>query len=404
MTETSDWIPRIEAAVVALEEKPQFGGPHCFPWNEIQERLKVLLGSGDLTLSHQERGWVATEEIWEGMEENPLALSILFSPLEHPLYFLMSEQDLKTMMLTLFGEKENAAPLVDSAYLDGFYHFLALEVLHQIEELHFAEQWTPRLGESPEKLRESLSRGHCFVVDVSCSLQGKKVWGHLLIPQNFRDTWKSAFAKLPPPPLSKELSNKLPVNLSLEVGEVELALQEWKNAKKGDFIVLDRCMYDPDSKKGRIVVKLGSAPLFRGKFQEGGIKLLEYPFYDEGEKVMDESEELEPLFDDEEELTSEEISSEEVLPEEVSEEASLEAPAPKEAPTISPDNIPVNLTVEVGRVQMTAQELMQLAPGNLLQLPITPEQGVDLLVSGKKVGSGELVKVGETLGVRILHL
>lgn len=389
MAQTTDWISRIEDAIAALEERPQFGGPHPFPWAEIESRLKTLFDRSDMALSHQERGWVVAQQIWEGLEKSLLPLSILFSPLEHPLYFLMSEQDLKTLMLALFGEKETALPFVDSAHLEGFYLYLALEVLHQIEELHFAEELTPRLGESPENLRDHLKQSRCFAIDVSCTLEGKEIRGHLLIPQNFRDSWKRTFARLPQPPLPEELSKKLPINLSLEAGEVELNLQEWKGAKKGDFIVLDRCSYDPDTKKGRIVVKLGSTPLFRGKFQEGGIKLLEYPFYEEGEKVMEESEELEPLMNENEE-------EEERAPEKIS--------PPKEAPTISPDNIPITITVEVGRVKMTAYELMQLAPGNLIQLPVTPEQGVDLLVSGKKIGSGELVKVGETLGVRILHI
>jgi len=71
---------------------------------------------------------------------------------------------------------------------------------------------------------------------------------------------------------------------------------------------------------------------------------------------------------------------------------------------ITPNEIPVNLVVEIGRIQMNVQKLLQLEPGNLLELNVHPEQGVDLVINSKKVGKGELVRVGENLGIRILEI
>jgi flagellar motor switch protein FliN/FliY len=53
---------------------------------------------------------------------------------------------------------------------------------------------------------------------------------------------------------------------------------------------------------------------------------------------------------------------------------------------------------------MTVDHLMKLSPGNFLELPIHPEQGVNLTVNGQKIGRGELVYLGEQLGIRILEL
>jgi flagellar motor switch protein FliN/FliY len=47
---------------------------------------------------------------------------------------------------------------------------------------------------------------------------------------------------------------------------------------------------------------------------------------------------------------------------------------------------------------------MNLQPGNLLELNVHPEQGVDLVVNSKKIGHGELLKIGDTLGVRVLEI
>jgi flagellar motor switch protein FliN/FliY len=60
--------------------------------------------------------------------------------------------------------------------------------------------------------------------------------------------------------------------------------------------------------------------------------------------------------------------------------------------------------VELARLKITLDKLMSLNPGNLLELPIHPDQGVTLTIHGQKVGKGELVYLGEVLGVRILEI
>ena len=67
-------------------------------------------------------------------------------------------------------------------------------------------------------------------------------------------------------------------------------------------------------------------------------------------------------------------------------------------------NIPISLKVEVGQVRMTLAKLMELQAGATLDLNVDPEEGVDLVVNGKCIGRGELLRLGETLGVRILEI
>jgi flagellar motor switch protein FliN len=75
-----------------------------------------------------------------------------------------------------------------------------------------------------------------------------------------------------------------------------------------------------------------------------------------------------------------------------------------EEPLISPSEIPMVLTIEIGRVQMTADYLFHLQQGNTLQLHTPLESGVWLCINGKRVGRGELVRVGDVVGVRVLEL
>jgi flagellar motor switch protein FliN/FliY len=71
---------------------------------------------------------------------------------------------------------------------------------------------------------------------------------------------------------------------------------------------------------------------------------------------------------------------------------------------IKPQDIPMTIAVELGRINMSIQTLFDLQAGNMLDLNVTPEQGVNLTVQGKKIARGELMRVGDVLGVRILEI
>jgi flagellar motor switch protein FliN len=88
--------------------------------------------------------------------------------------------------------------------------------------------------------------------------------------------------------------------------------------------------------------------------------------------------------------------------EEKSQAQELVQPAEESSGSIK--DVPLNVCVELARLRITLDHLMHLNPGNMLELPIHPDQGVSLTVNGKKVGRAELIYVGETLGIRILEL
>ncbi|MDY1016424.1 type III secretion system cytoplasmic ring protein SctQ [Pseudomonas coleopterorum] len=71
----------------------------------------------------------------------------------------------------------------------------------------------------------------------------------------------------------------------------------------------------------------------------------------------------------------------------------------------SPDNpvahLPVTLVCEVGHLELTVQALGDLVSGSILPLPDREGQQVMLHANGKAFGHGELVTLGEGLGVRL---
>jgi flagellar motor switch protein FliN/FliY len=64
-------------------------------------------------------------------------------------------------------------------------------------------------------------------------------------------------------------------------------------------------------------------------------------------------------------------------------------------------DVAVRVTVEVGRAKMTLADLVQLAPGSLIQLDRETHEPVDILVNGKLVARGEIVTIDQSYGVRI---
>lgn len=67
-------------------------------------------------------------------------------------------------------------------------------------------------------------------------------------------------------------------------------------------------------------------------------------------------------------------------------------------------DIPIPVVVELGRVQLTADEVIRLRPGQIVELGRSPSEPVDLVVAGKLLAKGELVEIEGALGVKLLNL
>lgn len=65
------------------------------------------------------------------------------------------------------------------------------------------------------------------------------------------------------------------------------------------------------------------------------------------------------------------------------------------------DPLEVKLVFELGRSTMTLAELNRLDAGHVFELNRMPDQAVDIFVMNRQIGSGELVMVGDRIGVRI---
>jgi flagellar motor switch protein FliN/FliY len=65
-------------------------------------------------------------------------------------------------------------------------------------------------------------------------------------------------------------------------------------------------------------------------------------------------------------------------------------------------DVPLRITVELGRARMRLQELLELGQGAIIDLDRLAGEPVDVLVNGKPIAQGEIVVSNEHYAVRIV--
>lgn len=64
-------------------------------------------------------------------------------------------------------------------------------------------------------------------------------------------------------------------------------------------------------------------------------------------------------------------------------------------------DIPVNISMEVGRTSITIRNLLQLNQGSVIELDRLAGEPLDVLVNGTLIAHGEVVVVNEKFGIRM---
>lgn len=67
-------------------------------------------------------------------------------------------------------------------------------------------------------------------------------------------------------------------------------------------------------------------------------------------------------------------------------------------------DIPVKMTVELGRTKMTIKELLRLSQGSIVTLEGLAGEPLDILINGYLIAQGEVVVVSDKFGIRITDI
>lgn len=419
-----DGVEEVPLEVAAADAIPLTGKAPVFPWDKFAAGLGAVFDRPGLKIGHTAVRWRSEQELLEGLGDQNLVRSVVLPPLKGSAFWVLPEQEVTLLESLLLTQEEHPVQLQDVALTESFYRFFLLEVLYQLSQLSSAFPFTPVLQK-----QGVLPKEPCLAFDVTLTCEKYHLSGRLLVTDLLRRSWVSHFAQSSPTVASLALAKETTVPVSAILGKISLSVREWREFEVGDFL-----LFDQEAKKEHVFLEANQHILFKGQVEKGKIKITEKLQYQEGLRDMGEDEES---FDEEltedaslteeelEDMTSfEETKEESTLAEETSEvhdeedmsshpaqeEAAAppppvqQEPKPKDKPLTSLQDLPLRIHVEIGRFDMSIEKFLQLEPGNMVPLDVRPEEGVSLIVNGKMVAKGELIRLGELVGVRILDL
>jgi flagellar motor switch protein FliN/FliY len=64
-------------------------------------------------------------------------------------------------------------------------------------------------------------------------------------------------------------------------------------------------------------------------------------------------------------------------------------------------DVPLEVTVQLGRTRMPIRQLLQLAAGSIVELEKAAGERLDVLINGKPIARGEAVVVNDRFGIRL---
>lgn len=350
LAKTVDAELRLQDAIPLLGYAPKFDLDLAS--SLIQERLETP----SISLKTDAIEWRATDQLKDGLGSDVVSLPIVMTPLASQALWMMPKEDIARLTSWLLYGHVKSRPVTSEILQEGFYRYLALQTLDVLQEMEPLKDFSLKIGSE-----EFAGSERWYCIDVKIKLERRVCWGRLAMSQELLLAWQRHFASIREFFSLSSLAESLDVFPAIRVGSFVLSQEEWSRVHPGDFIPLDRASCTS------AYLCLGSSPLFYINLHEQQLELVDYA----------------RAYEDPMENT---------------------APGSEESQATPIKDLPLLVSVELARLRMTVAELMKLTPGNLLDLPLESKQEVILSVGGKSIGRGELVSLGEAIGVRILEI
>ncbi|RKG97401.1 YscQ/HrcQ family type III secretion apparatus protein [Corallococcus sp. CA053C] len=190
--------------------------------------------------------------------------------------------------------------------------------------------------------------------------------------------------------------------LRAEIGVAELSAQDLASLRIKDVLLLDALSARPDrGEPGTAQLRLGlgrTGHLAADVYLENGRYRARITDVVPGEPGHSQGGDSGGGSEENEDFTNPELD----VPPEL-EGAALDDANNRDGSDLLSD-LPLQVAVELARVPITAEQVVGLRTGQVIELRRGPGEPVDLSVNGKVVARGELVEVEGQLGVRIINL
>ena len=383
MTQSQLFLKTLSSSIEQTLEIPMWGKTPNFPWNAFCEAIKDGIGVDSLVIETQSSDWKEPHQLNLGFEEDALSFSFCLSPLSATFHLLISKQDLDAVIKILVTEEEKRS-FSDQVFQKGFSKYILLHILSSFDQISPYEGLKLRLTE------KDLQKESSYVVDLSIKIGEKEILPRMIFPLSFHKVLSSHFSSKPTP--LQHLDPLLEIPAALEVGKVSISRASFEKISVGDFLILDECSYQPKTQHGNIYLVIGSSILFVLRRKNSDLKILDYGLFN-----------FEPSYPKEDNMNND-LDDDLDNSIEFDDESSADLPSASEPSIdkiISSSEVPLLLKVEVGKLTLSLGQLLSLKPGNTLPLGHTLEQGVNITLNSKVVAKGDLIQLGEMIGVKI---
>jgi flagellar motor switch protein FliN/FliY len=411
------WLPRLQRVTLETTVVPMVGGLPPFPTGQVEKKLAEVLQLKPLHITSDPPEFLEPSagadialELEDGAE-HLMKLHVRAAPLPGTATLVVSTDTLWSLMHAGMGKSvEGLVPLIDGDMTDGFGTFLFCAALHALNTVHYPPHSRLEVAQSPSGLPAA-------TISVRLS-HGDQTWPmRLVVTEKLLQALRQEMEPRPLSSLNPELAALVDLQVHMPVGRVALPWPELKKIKLGDVVILDHFDLDLATGEGMALLRVGAQDVWSCRVSGGQLTLEEpFPASAEDQAMSFTPDSNDDLFEDLDEIGSFEDYELEHLPAEESGEASEEgeqvlvAAEPEAVPhkkgkkSALAEKLQVQLTVSIGSMNLSARELFELKPGNVLNLPGPVTAAVELIVGADRIGRGELVQLGDAIGVRVVEL
>jgi flagellar motor switch protein FliN len=64
-------------------------------------------------------------------------------------------------------------------------------------------------------------------------------------------------------------------------------------------------------------------------------------------------------------------------------------------------DVPLKISIHLGTRAMKVRDILQLQPSSLIELPKSAGENVDILINGRLIAFGEVIKLEDSTGIRL---
>jgi flagellar motor switch protein FliN/FliY len=385
MNTKSSWTKQVIDAVDHTLGNYSFGKSPTFDLDGFTEQLKPLFPNQSIQLDIHSQDYVKADQVLKSAGANPTIISLELAPISSPIFLSISAEDIQTLTLLLLS-KEMKNSFHETELLKGFFRFFFIEVLKIFKLFNPYEGLSLRLSDQPFSIKES------YCIELSLGVENIRSMIRLIIPVEFQKLFAQFYEKRKIPLKDRLNFSSITLELQLSLGSSVIKKEELDQIKIGDLLILDHSSYHPKTKKGHFKLSYKNLPLFQVKLKEDQLKILDFIAVGE-ETYMDDIDDMDDM---------DEIGD---IDDEMMEEDSFTAPVEEKSTEslINPSKIEMTIVCEIGKFEMNLEHLLELKPGSTIPLSKRPEDGVYLTLNQKKIAKGEVVQLGDIIGVKILE-